>query len=90
MTTIFTFSARTPGEDPYGADEAVTTLTFQADNIFDVLGKFQAFLAASEFPFVDEVTAIHRHDEDESRDIHYFQDGQVLTSADIDDLNAAG
>jgi hypothetical protein len=70
-------------------EDTTTNLSFEADDIYTVLERFQAFLKVSEFPFVDEVTAVAFDAEDESRDLYYFSDGTAMTAEEIDNQEDA-
>jgi hypothetical protein len=69
--------------DDDGLSKGVS-VNFEADDIYTVLERFQAFLKASEFPFVDEVSAVCFDPEDPSQDIHYYSDGTVMTAEELD------
>jgi hypothetical protein len=63
------------------------SVTFEADDIWRVLDRFKAFLAAGDFPCIDLVTAVSYDPEDEAKDIHYFSDGDVMLAKEIDNNN---
>lgn len=60
-------------------------VNFEADDIWDVLERFQAFLKASEFPFVDEIVAVSHDPENDADDLYYFSDGTACTGRELDE-----
>ncbi|CAB4138907.1 hypothetical protein UFOVP345_3 [uncultured Caudovirales phage] len=66
-------------------DDTTTTMSFQADEIGVVLERLTALLAASAFPYVNDIVAVS-YDEggDEDEDVYFYADGTRMTGREID------
>lgn len=63
-------------------------VTFQAEDIHEVLDRFGKFLAAGEFPYVTDVVAISEDDTgNDAEDVYWYSDGVRLTGREIDEAS---